>query len=40
MKVLVGDGTRGDGEPFLCRVAWLVSCRLVEIRESVAEAVA
>src|SRR6266436_2529258 len=40
MKVLVGDGTRRNGELFLRRVAWLVSCRLVEIGESVAEAVA
>jgi hypothetical protein len=40
MKVLVGDGARSGGEPFLCRVAWLISSRLVEIRESVAEPVA
>lgn len=40
MKVLVGDGARSGGEPLLCRVAWLISSRLVEVGESVAEAVA
>jgi hypothetical protein len=40
MKMLVGDGARSGGEPFLCRVTWLISGRLVEIRESVAEPVA
>jgi hypothetical protein len=39
MKVLVGDGARGGGELLLCRVTRLVSGRLVEIRESVAEPV-
>jgi hypothetical protein len=39
MKVLVGDGARSGGELFLCRVTGLVTSRLVEIRESVAEPV-
>jgi len=38
--VLVGHGAGSDGELFLGRVAWLVSGRLVEVRESVAEPVA
>jgi hypothetical protein len=40
MNVLVGRSARSSGELFLRRVAWLVSGRLVEIRESVAEPVA
>ena len=39
MKVLVGDGARSGGEPFLRRVAWLVSSCLVEVGKSVAEPV-
>src|SRR5712691_7976385 len=40
MKLLVGRGARSRREPLLRRVAWLVSGRLVEIGESVAEPVA
>ena len=40
MKLLVGRGARSRRELLLSRVAWLVSGRLVEIRESVAEPVA
>jgi hypothetical protein len=40
VKLLVGRGASGGGELFLCRVAWLVSGGLVEIRESIAEPVA
>lgn len=39
MKLLVGRGSRGGRELFLCRVAWFVSGGLVEIGESVAEPV-
>ena len=40
MKLLVGRSARSRRELLLRRVAWLVSGRLVEIRESVAKPVA
>jgi hypothetical protein len=40
MKVLVGDGARSGRELLLRRVAGLISSRLVEVGESVAEPVA
>lgn len=39
MKLLIGRGACGGGEFLLCRVARLVSSRLVEVRERVAEPV-